>query len=247
MMKAYRLINSSERARIQECVDKLFQEWNHEYSVHPIHIKLHRVPKQDVFGSGILVHEEDRPLAFANEHVLRILNRALFKENKSCFDACSLELFHRLLKSLFQLEQCPIATRTQSAPHWFYPGTTALLASLALDDAEHIAGIEEAQHHAMLMISPDWVSQLIPLKQSSNQHLSSIEHALAPQKLDLNVALLPIALSLNQVLKLQIGNVLTTEHPISKPLELLQKEQLVAHADLGQSGQYKSIILKRSS
>lgn len=98
-----------------------------------------------------------------------------------------------------------------------------------------------------MILSPEWVYQQLVKNKLTHGHLGSLDKALEKHTLNVELTLAPITLSLKQLLAIQIGDVLTTDHSIHTPLSLVREKQILAKADLGQTTTYKSIFLERSS
>lgn len=235
MLKPFRFINSSERNELEQYFYRVVQEWNHEYSLIPFTINLAGPPPDLCIDASLTISNENQPLALIDKNYLSIINHVLFNQNAPCFDSLSQELFNRLLEQLFEIPRCTVQTTTNK-PAWFYPGTTCLTLTLSTDNS-----------HLLLILNPDWVYQQLPQIKNIKNNMIHPDKSIEDQKITLNVELDSITLFLNQLLNLQKGDVIATDHQITSPMRLTFQEQLITHAELGQSLHHKSIILKRYS
>lgn len=235
-MKPYRLINSLELQKLTGSIQELLAQWNDQYSLTPLTMELSLPPKDHIPKEQYLIVLDDIPLASINQDHLNILNLTLFGVDKPCFDAASQELMLLFINQLLQTDRCVLSEKSCSINDWFYRGSTSLLLNL-----------HNAAHYFTLTLHPDWVYQNISDSQTLSNNLKSLDDALANHHLSLSLELDSIMLPLQQLAELKIGDVIATEHSIKTPIGLKQQDQVVAHAELGQSSHYKSIILKRFS
>jgi len=236
MIKPYRLINSLEMAGLNHHFNQVLQEWSEEYAQKSLTMTLSAPPEQYKLPKACPIFAEGELLALIDDDYLNRINNLLFGENHSCFNATSSELLLLLIQRLFKVDHCLLEPGHQPSPHWIYKGSTCLLLHLG-----------SAQVHLSLIINPDWIYQnLTPICLGKN-HLDSLDEALTKEVLNLNLESIPLSLPINQLINMQIGDVITTDHPLTTPLRLMQNEQLIAQVDLGQSSPYKSIMIKRSS
>jgi hypothetical protein len=233
-MKPFRLINSSELAMITEHLTLVINQWNQRYSATPVTPTLTLPSKGYTINSTWLIQASGQHIAIVENDYLSSINHTLFGENNACFNATSNELFLKLLNQLFKTT-CEITHADLFSPGWIYPGSTCLRLTLTCQ-----------QSKIDLILNPDWVYQLLSPPKIANTNVYSLDEALTKQNVALNVELLPTRLPIKQLLNLQVGDVITTDHPITKPLTLTQNNHLVAAADLGQSTHYKSITLRGS-
>ncbi|WP_298626870.1 FliM/FliN family flagellar motor C-terminal domain-containing protein [uncultured Legionella sp.] len=233
-MKPYRLINSHELKQLSLPIQELLDYWNSTYSLTPLTMELNLPPKEYFPEEQYLVSLDDTPLASINKNYIEVINQALFGINKPCLNAVSQELILILLNLILKTEHATIATESRSTQDWFYRGSTSLLLSLhTLTD------------HATIVLHPDWVYQNLPHSHTCPNDLKSLDDAVAKHRLSLSLELGSITLPLQQLVSLKAGDVIATDHPINSPLCLKQQDEVIAQAELGQSSQYKSIILKR--
>jgi flagellar motor switch/type III secretory pathway protein FliN len=258
MIRPYRLINKSELQALNEAFNQVLQQWNEEYSLLPLSCCLSLPPKSvDRDPKAIVKNPSQAPttpikshhctLAHIEKKYLTVINLALFGQDELCFNPSSHALFLILLQQLFHTE-CSISDpsdliiTTESkvdileAQNYVYSGSTCLLLTLN-------CGVVSTR----LILNPDWVYQQLPKHQTNTTPLNTLEQALDHKTITLNAELLPIRLPLKQLVNLEIGDVLTSDHSLSQPLRLTQKQQLIAQIELASMAEHKSIILKRFS
>lgn len=234
-MKPYRLINASELQALKQHFSQVLDTWNEEYALIPLSLQLSPTPKDYQVVNTLRLQDASTDLALVEGDYLRVINYALFDANNPCFQASSQELALRLLSSLCNSKQAALLHHRHDTPDWFYAGSTSLLLSL-----------NGAQGHFSLVLNPQWIYQQLPQHQT-RAALDSVDKALAEHTLSLCLELLPSKLSVNNLASMQVGDILTTNHPLSQPLNLMRNNEQFAQAELGQSAQHKSIVLTRSS
>ena len=255
MMKPYRLINSQEMEELNQHFTQVIHDWNDEYALTPFDVYLAAPTKEYEVSQVLNIIANNQTVAIIEHHYLDLLNQILFGDNKPCFNSVSQELMLILLRKLFKLEQCSINEATAPIPNWFYKGSTCLLLTLKitpqlspLQDIEPLTTKEELTLNKLtIILNPEWVYQSLAPNKTIKNNLDSLDEAIADRELTLNLELRPLSLPINQLINIQIGDVIATDHPITTALRLTQNEQLIAEAQLGQSSLHKSIVLKRSS
>ncbi|MFI4962595.1 MAG: FliM/FliN family flagellar motor C-terminal domain-containing protein [Legionellales bacterium] len=235
-MKPYRLINSKELHTLQQQVDKVLEHWNDTYSIEPLRAQLFPWVKSHTLTDSLAILQNQKTQALMDRHYLSVMNQAVFNTDAPCFNSASQELFISLINQLFDTNNCSIQNDLVTPPNWFYKGTTCLRVSLSC-----------ASSNCSLILNPDWVYQQLPNIHLSKSKPSSLEAALGMQQLDLNLELIPVLLPLKQILALQKGDVIATDHALTKHLRLTQNQFLIAEAQLAPSECPKSIIIKRFS
>jgi len=233
-MKPYRLINTSEMQLLSRHFTKAIQQWNDEYSVVPLNLQLTVPAKTYTITDRVMIHANNQLLATITGDHLSTLNQALFQQNKPCFNATSQKLIVLLVNKLLKTEGCTIAKKMAQPPQWCYAGSTCLILTIGLD-----------KNTFTVILSPDWVYQQLPKTRQDTKQLHCFEDALADQRITLNLELIPSTFSVLSLAKIQAGDVITSDHLMTTPLNLMQGNQIIAQAELGQSLQHKSIILKR--
>ncbi|MDI1352532.1 MAG: FliM/FliN family flagellar motor C-terminal domain-containing protein, partial [bacterium] len=207
--------------------------WNDEYCIKPLTLSISIPSKSDERNNSLCFHELDYPLALLEPNYLEFIGPALFGEFHMSFNEISTKLFGQLLNQLFQKSDGLIDEQASLENQWLYPGSTCLFLNLHCQ-----------QKQMTLILNPDWVYNELPAFKNKENQLSSLNEALSDQTVRFNVDLLPLNLTLKQVLNLQVGDVLVTDHPLNEPLRLILEHQLVTTADLGQLSSQKSIILR---
>ncbi len=236
MIKPFRLISSSELTELNMHFTQVIDDWNQEYAMTHLVFKLELPPHDFIFHEGLTICREDNQLAIVEKHYVDVFNHILFGENKSCFNSISQGLLLILLNRLLKMEECCLTETKPLAPNWFYRGSTCLFLTLGA-----------SPNTVRIILSPDWVYQNLSPYQKVKHHLSSLDDAMAEETLNIEVTLLPVSLPIEQLLTIQVGDVLITDHPLATPLRVTHHDQVLAQAELGQSTQQKSILLKRSS
>ena len=234
-MKPYRLINSVELKLIQERLAQSLSAWNEQYSLHPLSLQV-SIPDKDaqITQSGLISSGLYQTIACVEENDYSLMNYALFGEQDSCFNATSEALFLNLLTQLLHCAPCSISPKKREAVDWLYPGTTCLLITFHCD-----------QKTLSCFLNPEWVYHLLNAdKRKSHQPLHTLDEALAEQKLDLTVELDSITIPFKELMVLQIGDVLVTDHKLTQPLALIHEQKQLASSELGQLSNYKSVLLK---
>ncbi|KGP63305.1 hypothetical protein EP47_09235 [Legionella norrlandica] len=232
-MKPYRLINRSELEVIKQHCLGIITRWSNEFCLVSPGLELSKPQTLSPLFQGFLIKNNDRPLAIVENHYLSFVNELLFGTDKSCFDSVSQTIFADLLKQLFTTEPCFILEPEEELPNWFYPGSSSLLLTFSI-------GYRQLQ----LILSSDWVNQQLPSIKSTTSETISFDKTIEEQIVTLTVELDSIKLPLEQLINLQSGDVVTTDHLISQPLRITRKKQLIAQGKLGQSSLHKSILLK---
>jgi flagellar motor switch/type III secretory pathway protein FliN len=246
MMRPYRLINFQEMNELKQHFSQVLQDWNHAYALTPFVCHLATLPKDYEVPQSLNIIADKQSLALIGEHYLALTNQILFGENKPCFNTASQELIRVLLSNLLKREQGTLNETKLPTPDWFYKGSTSLLLTLNNSTSPN-TGEKSALNTITIILSPDWVYQSLPPNKLRENSCASLDEALADRVLNLNLELDPLRLPINQLLNIQIGDVIATDHPIKSALRLTQNEQLIAEAELGKSAFHKSIVLKRSS
>lgn len=233
MTRPYRIINSLELAQLQQLFNQRITQWSTEYSINPLAISLMHPSKTHVQDTGLYLHTNQHSVAIVTTDYLDSLAHWLFGSNQPDYHNTTASLASLLFNQLFELDYSQIRSVDES-PDWFYPGSTCLL--LVISD-----GITQCT----CTLAPYVVYELLPTHQHIN-NLGSLDEALSSQTVALNIELTPLKVPIEQLLSLSPGDVLTTNHPLTAPLKLMQSTHLLSEAELGQSSNYKSIILKGS-
>jgi Type III flagellar switch regulator (C-ring) FliN C-term len=235
-MKPFRLINTLELEQLKQGFTPVLNEWNKTYCRIPLTLELALPTKDNHLSSTIIIQDNGIDLARIDSDYLNTFKEALFGTYSACFNAASEALSHRLIAQFFKTQSCHLQPKLTNYLEWFYPGSSAVLLILSCHKA-----------HLSMLLNPDWVLQQLPRKHRATTKLHSLDEALAKEVFDLDLELIPSTLSVKNLASMQVGDVLTTRHPLNTPLRVMQNNQFFSEAELGKSSHYKSIVLKRSS
>lgn len=231
--KPFRLVNDHEVGQLQQIINEHLHLWNEQYALFPLSVQVKKPDKPRLDGAaGWRFSAEQAVCALVLQNDLSALNDCLFGDVSFCFTAISetllLTLFQQLLANP-ALQQQPL---TDSYDDWFYTGSPVL--SLILT----------SQCYSLLAyLSPKWVMQALNTPKQHQKPLTTLHNALANTTLDCQVTLPVIPLRLRDLLDLQPGDVLKTEHPLTKPLTLKHQQHVISEVELGTHHDHKSIQL----
>lgn len=170
-----------------------------------------------------------KPSQIINSHDISTIKHSLFGDESTCFDAIAEDLFTTLLNQLFGTQpKAPV-------DDWFYPGSPALTLTLSCSDKT-----------MQLYIDPQWVLNALPSHTYRKPSATPLQDALATQQIKLHVELTSLPLSLSEILRLQVGDVIKTDHPITEPAQLVQHDLPICSVDIGKFNSYKSIQIMRT-
>ncbi|MGL6029516.1 MAG: FliM/FliN family flagellar motor C-terminal domain-containing protein [Legionella sp.] len=231
MTRPYRIINSVELAQLQHLFNQRITQWSDAYSINPLAISLIQPAKMHEQDAGLYLRHNQHIAAILPTNYLDTLAHWLFGLTQQAYHNTTASLSSLLFNQLFESDYSQISSLDES-PDWFYPGSTCLL--LIISD-----GITQCT----CTLAPYFVHELLPIHQQID-NLGSLEEALTGQTVALNLELTPLNVPIEHLLSLSPGDVLTTNHPLTAPLKLMQGTHLLSEAELGQSSNYKSIILK---
>ncbi|MDI9817548.1 MULTISPECIES: FliM/FliN family flagellar motor C-terminal domain-containing protein [unclassified Legionella] len=235
--KPYRLLSPHERQTLQQHFLKVIDQWNQEYPAKPIHCQLTSAHKPEKPDKLRLLQQHERPLALVDSCYLSFMNDCHFLSTADCFDDVSENLFISLIKQLLTVEDPAWAMGSINTEDWFYPGSPCLALEFTSDHS-----------HFDLYLHPEWVlAQLPDYQYQPASALGKLHDALAEEHLELQVVLEPFDLPVNQLLNLQVGDLIKTDHRLTLPLHLQHEQKIVATVDIGQNQTYKSIQLRKSS
>ena len=71
----------------------------------------------------------------------------------------------------------------------------------------------------MISLNPQWVLAALP-KSITKKPITRLHEALSTQEVDLQVELTPLKLKLADIIRLHVGDVIKTDHPITEPAKL---------------------------
>lgn len=244
-MKPFRLINASELQHLQTCFDKRLAIWNDNYALHPLSCKLSYNPDHLSTKSmsrsveptfrphdlTALINHENQPIALCNQHDPCVIQQHVYGKNSTDFSDINETLFTSLLNQLF--------------------GTTSLQwrADANINDYLYTGspGLALTIESTTLYLHPQWVINALPQQRTAAEPVHLLNDALATQALPLQVALNPIPLRLSQIMHLQVGDVIQTDHPLSMPLLLKHGKETLCNVDIGDNHQTKTIQITRTS
>lgn len=227
IVKSYRLINDTELRVIQQNFDRILEEWNDAYALHSLSCTVTRPtnPPNRCGSDDLLV----KGVALLVQPDWKMLNHCLFGDCSHYFDAPSKSLFLTLLNQLVGTE----LLETMPINDWFYPGSPALVLTINQTMA--------------IYLNPQWVLKALPLPELTQQKLAELDDALAAERVTLDVKLNALPLKLADVVRLKIGDVIKTDHPLSVPLSLSLNQKTICCVDIGKDNFHKSIQITRQS
>jgi hypothetical protein len=234
-MKPYRLINSFELNQFQERFAHALERWNEQYSFYPLSLHVSLLDKDSkITQKSFIESGAYHPIARIDEDYHSLLNYVLFGEDEPSFNATSDELILVLLTQLLSSAPCSFNDQINDSSSWIYPGSTCLLV---------VFSCEQQQVHCFL--NPDWVYHLLAAdKRKSLKAVHPLDEALAEESLALNLELNAMKIPFKQLIDLQVGDVLLTDHKINQALPLMQEQRRIASAELGHISEHKSLLLK---
>ena len=224
--KPYRLINGIERSLLQQRFEQQLLPWNEQHALFPLSIRLRlsptTAPQQNVCWA--------KAQATWCTPDLSMIQNSLFGDESPCFHRVTETLFNALITDLFGDEPLdPIED-------WFYPGTPSLTLTFV-----------SADQTKAVYLHPQWVIKALPAHQTAKQSTVSLHQALATQSIPLNVDLMPITLNVSDILRMQIGDLIKTDHPVTEPAALFYEQTSIASVEIGESNSYKSIQITRQT
>lgn len=235
MKKPYRIMNAIELEQIKKQCSEVIQSWRETYCLYPLDFIMTPPEKGKRPEMMYPIQQNNSPVAFIEKSALSFTNWVLFGEDLPAFNECSKELLFLFIQSLFSNENCLMKEEETVLPDWFYPGSTSLILTLF----SHGKTLD-------LIISPEWVHNKLPQK-NNKESLSpgSLDEALDQITIQLSLQLAPMTIPLEQLIHLQKGDLLVTDHSLLNPIQIVHTHQPIAEAELGSSASHKSIILTR--
>ena len=231
--KPYRLINTQELLELQLAFEKKLQPWNEQYALFPLSCELTRNPTTPAIqNNAIMFYDNAQPIALLPLVEERaIIKHHIFGDTSDCFNAISDMLFITLINQLVETQTQQLQARP-NVDEWFYQGSPCLALTL---------------NTIPLYLHPQWVINALPSYPKVQKTIANLTDALEPQPIQLHVELNPVSLQLNNILRLRVGDVIKTDHPITTPVQLKQNQHFICTAEIGETRSYKSIQLTRSS
>lgn len=229
-IRMYRLITNNELHTLEKTFQQQIRVWNDKHALLPLSVSLNRQPNhQDLLTTEAFVFSNDTgPVAFMTDDDCFLMKRVLTGNMANCFNAMAHILFMDLLAVLLQAHSKMLAYPTVS--DWFYAGSPSLALTLNQEDTT-----------ITLHLHPSWVLSSLPTRVQHIPKTVTLSHALSTQAIFLQVQLNPTPLQLGDLLRLQKGDVIKTDHAITTPLNVMHQQTLVCQGELGQTNTYKSI------
>jgi hypothetical protein len=236
MNTPFRLINKTERQALCAQFNEVMHTWSVQHCIHHLNASIILPSKEYHADYAYVITHNNNPLALLEAHCLHFFNEVLFGEHLSVFNSYSQKLIIELISALLKTPHELLMSPTEYPfDDWIYPGTTALMLSLHTHDKS-----------LKLLLHPKWVYEQLPPLDKNTSKIETLNDALAPKTIVLDVELEALSLKLNQCMALKVGDVLVSDHVITAPMYLKHHKTLMCEVELGQSHSYKNIILKRS-
>lgn len=218
--KPYRLMGESERFALLQTFSHRLQEWNEPHALIPLSCDL------ALFTHW--VHQDHSELTDAGVVIGRmvmtdssLIKRHCFGDEAACFDEVSDTLFMRLLQHLLDAPglKRDLQPVDIDVSEWFYKGAPSLVLTV--------------NHAVTLYLHPEWVMSALSANIKSQKPLASLQSALESQSIELQLCLTPLTLKLDELSRLQVGDVIKTDHLTATPLLLMHHHTSVASAEMG--------------
>ena len=230
----FRLINCRELNELQQRVSQHLLLWNEQHALFPLSCHLSCNPHQPDQGY-VLLTEHQEPIALLPEHYLSLIKSSLFGDPSDCFNTISETLLINLLNQLLGAQLIQQQSDTVHLDEWFYNGAPSLAMTLS-----------GSGQSMTLYLHPHWVLNALPKHQLVQKPKDNLHEALEPQLLHWHVELNPVSLQLEDMIRLQVGDVIRTDHPLTTPLLLKNNQQTVCNVDIGETNLFKSIQITSS-
>jgi len=229
-MKPFRLINDSELNTLATQIEQRLQAWNQDYSLLPLQLKVARDwPEQTTFPEGIAL-DDGHIIACGQHELIMLIQKAAFDSNELEFAEASQLLLLKLIETITTSDVTQIKTSDACASEWKYTGHCTLALHLSCSSI-----------NTCVLLNPEWVYQQLPKHPTKTQPLSSVNEALNQRDIDCTIHLSSCVLSLRKLKALRFGDVLITDHPVTKPMQLSIDNNVVAEVYIGQHQEKKSI------
>lgn len=235
--KPFRLINDQEIACLQERLAARLQNWNKEHALFPLSSDLQRSPVTPLGSTAMqaICDTSHYPLALMINTDLSAVKYSLFADVSSSFERISHGLFIKLIGELLETPVLPAPQYSVEPTDWFYKGSASLCLVLST-----------GQYRIELYLHPQWVLSALSVRAGKKPRLGVLDDALQSLSLSCQVELLPMSLSLDDLLNLQVGDVLSTDHPLDKPLSLACQNHGICLVRAGADGISKTIQIESS-
>lgn len=231
-MRPFRLIAQTELNKLQQRFDGRIEIWNEHYAIHPLSCKLDKnVNLHDDIDTLWLIADANGPIALCEKQDLHLIQQSALNTQSPSFHAISENLLLSLLNQLFDTEslQWQITTHRDE---YDYTGSPSLRLTL-----------ECKPFSTTLYLHPLWVLNALPKAVTASKPMCSVDEALSTHPLALSVELSPITLPLFNLMQLRVGDVIKTDHPMTKPLLLKNGETTISNVDIGE----QSIQISRTT
>lgn len=238
--KPYRLVNDLELGYLQQIFERKLQDWNKDHALHPLSCQLSRAPACSPHTPASRPLEDSRlpaaspqdPAFLFDKQDLSIIKHSLFGNQSDCFNTQANALFMTLIN---QLMGTPSLHDSQlEFEDWFYSGTPSLTLTL-----------KNSCGSMNIYLHPQWVLNALPSNDRIKKPTIPLQEALASQQLNVQVELKPMPLRLADIIRLQVGDVIKTDHPITEPAQLSHQQQSICSVEIGKSNSFKSIQITR--
>lgn len=233
-IRTYRLITNNELHTLEKMFQQQIDIWNDDHALLPLSVSLNRQPNhQDPLTKEAFVFSNKTgPVAFMIEDSCSLMKRVLTGNNSNCFNPIAQILFMDLLTVLLQAQSRLLAS--PNIDDWFYAGSPSLALTLKQEDTA-----------ITLHLHPKWVLSALPTHDQHPPKAVTLSQALSTQAISLQLQLHPTQLQLGDLLRLQKGDVIKTDHAITTPLNLMHQQTIICQGYLGKTNAYKSIHITR--
>lgn len=236
-LKPFRLVNDLEINAILLDMNNKIEDWNKEHALFPLSVNLSRSMKPHLNTQKLtLLMSDNDPIGILIGSDNHLMNYTLFGDLSDSFNTTSQIVLLNLLKELLGITTRfhPNESQVFTFENWFYKGSPSLCLSLICKT--HIINIH---------LHPQWVMKALPKSVSSQKSLKRLEDVLAHQTINLEAELMSMQLQLADIMQLQIGDIIKTDHQLTKPVLLKHQHQILGYGELGEQQSYKSIQILR--
>lgn len=234
-MKPFRLINALELAQIRQRFAITVQNWQEQYACMPLTVCVELPDSQNNFCSDYHFKTEHECVAMIQGNLDTFVQIACLGSTDSNFTSLIHPIVLQLLKTLCNTQDGNLIENHQFMP-WLYYGSTSLLVRL-----------ETMDQSIELLLHPSHCKSMLPLTTLSERTLVPRDQAVAMEILKLNAALNSWDIALLELLNLQPGDLLITKHKFNQPLVVQHNHEVITNSQLGNTNNFKSILIKRKS
>lgn len=233
--KPYRLITAKELGYFLDLFTEKMNAFNEKFLLEKMNVSATGLLDEQRSDDLLLLKQNTQPIALVEKSYLTLLKVNIFADISSCFNPICEEIFIQLMHQFFSAHSLELVVNTLPIEEWFYKGSPTFKLCLNNEGGQFI-----------LYPHPNWVLAHRPSDSKPAKSMKTISEAIASENLSLSIQLEPQRLRLSTLSGLRRGMVIKTDHPLCKPLLMHHKEKSVCQVELGQTGHYKSIRLKRS-